>query len=191
MLDAAPSVVVFDRDGNLASLQRAVLRTMGSTRSGLVATENALLKELVIGRQLILLNWTDDWDGLTDLVRTIRNKETSPDPFVGIVVLSPSLSSSKSRAALDVGVNSLVRVPFSAGQIMAHVSYVTSKSWRFIDAPNYFGPDRRVHQELHEQGERRGSGECIVLEGDALAEERTRMRSTTLAAFEMKVAHTA
>lgn len=185
-----PSVVVFDRDGNLASLQRSVLRAMGAVNNGLVANEKALLKELVIGCDLVLLNWDEPWDGLIDLLKVIRSKNTSPDPFVGIVVLSPMLNSARTRAALDAGVNSLVAVPFSAGQIIAHVRYVSAKPWRFIDAPNYFGPDRRVHDEPYEESERR-SAQCRILEGDELIAERQRMRSTALAAFEIKVAHTA
>lgn len=77
----APSVVVFDREGHLASLQRPVLRAMGAFNNGLVCTEQALLKELVIGREIVLLNWSEDWDGLVELVKTIRHRKTSPDPF--------------------------------------------------------------------------------------------------------------
>lgn len=190
MAEQLPSIVVFDREGNLASLQRSVLRAMGALNNGTVSTEQALLKELVIGRQLLLLNWQDDWDGLIELIGTIRNKSTSPDPFVGIVVLSQSLNAARSRAALDAGANSLVSVPFSAGHIMSHVQFVATKSWRFIDAPNYFGPDRRVHREPHENEERRHL-QCRILEGEELASERLRMRTTALKAFEIKVAHSA
>ncbi|MCX7358989.1 MAG: hypothetical protein NT015_12715 [Alphaproteobacteria bacterium] len=190
MVEAGPSVVVFDREGNLASLQRSVLRAMGCSNNGLVTTKQALLKELVIGRDLVLLNWSEDWDDLIDLIRTIRNKTTSPDPFVGLVVLSSEFSNSRSRAAVDAGANSLVTVPFAAGHIMAHVKHVTTKQWRFIDAPNYFGPDRRIHNEMIEHDERR-EGQCRILEGAELVAERLRMRSTALAAFEIKVAHTA
>lgn len=190
MADASPSVVVFDRDGNLASLQRSVLRAIGMSNNGLVSSEQALLNELVIGRELILLNWNDDWPDLIELVKTIRNKTTSPDPFVGIVVLSSTLSNARSRMALDAGVNSLIAVPFSAGHIISHVKYVIEKQWRFIDAPNYFGPERRVHDEPIEHDERR-AGDCRILEGEELAAERVRMRSTALTAFEIKVAHTA
>lgn len=189
-MEAGPSVVVFDREGNLASLQRPVLRAMGCSNNGHVTTKQALLKELVIGRDLVLLNWSEDWDELIDLIRTIRNKATSPDPFVGLVVLSSELIKSRSRGALDAGANSLVTVPFAAGHIMAHVKHVTTKQWRFIDAPNYFGPDRRVHSEIIEHDERR-EGQCRILEGAELVAERLRMRSTALAAFEIKVAHTA
>ncbi len=189
MNSVGPSVVVFDRDGNLASLQRSVLRAIGASNNGLVSTEQALMKELVIGRELILLNWNDDWDGLLELLGAIRNKSTSPDPFIGIVVLSSALSVARSRMALDAGANSLVAVPFSAGHITAHVRYVTTKVWRFIDAPNYFGPDRRVHEEPSGDPERRHA-QCRVLEGADLVAERTRMRTTALAAFEIKVAHT-
>lgn len=186
--EAPPSVVVFDRGGYLASLQRSVLRSMGASNSGLVSCENALLKELVIGRQIVLLNWSDDWDDLIALIKTVRNKTTSPDPFVGIVVASQALNASRARAAIDAGASSLVAVPFSAGHVVAHVRHVASKNWRFIDAPNYFGPDRRVHSEPHENEERRES-QCRILEGAELIAERQRMRSTTLAAFEIKVAH--
>ena len=185
-----PSVVVFDREGSLASLQRSVLRSLGAVNNGLVSSEKALLKELVIGCDIVLLNWNEQWDGLIDLLKVIRSKNTSPDPFVGIVVLSSTLNNARTRAALDAGASSLIAVPFSAGQIISHVKFVTTKSWRFIDAPNYFGPDRRVREEFHEDEERR-SAQCRILEGEELAAERLRMRSTALAAFEIKVAHTA
>lgn len=181
----APSVVVFDRESHLASLQRPVLRAMGCS-NGLACSEQALLKELVIGRDIVLLNWNEDWEGLVGLIKTIRQKTTSPDPFVGIVVAAQGLNQTKSRSALDSGASSLLAVPFSAGHLMTHIHYVATKRWRFIDAPNYFGPDRRVHDEYHEH-ERR-EGQCRILEGDELIAERQRMRTTTLAAFEIKVA---
>jgi len=183
----APSVVVFDREGHLASLQRPVLRAMGAFNSGLVCTEQALLKELVIGREIVLLNWSEDWDGLVELVKTIRHRKTSPDPFVGIIIASQTLNHSKSRAAVEAGASSLLAIPFSAGHIMTHIRHVATKRWRFIDAPNYFGPDRRVRSELPQ--EERRKGQCRILEGDELVAERQRMRETTLAALEIKVAH--
>lgn len=181
----APSVVVFDREGHLASLQRPVLRALGCS-NGLASSEQALLKELVIGREIVLLNWNADWEGLVDLIKTIRQKTTSPDPFVGIVVAAQALNQTKSRLAIDAGASSLLAVPFSSGHVMTHIRYVAAKRWRFIDAPNYFGPDRRVHDDPQEH-ERR-EAQCRIFEGDDLVAERQRMRSTTLAAFEIKVA---
>lgn len=191
MIDAGPSVTIFDRDGNLASLQRSVLRSIGASRNNTVATGEALLKELVIGRDLVMINWVDDWDELAALIRTLRCKTTSPDPMVAIVVLSSKVDNSRTRLVVDAGVSSVVAVPFSAGHIIKPVRYVTTKAWRFIDAENYFGPDRRVREDcLPEEGERR-TAQCRILEGEELAAERLRMRTTALTAFEIKVSRTA
>jgi hypothetical protein len=191
MVDVGPSVTIFDRDGNLASLQRSVLRAIGASRNNTVESEQALLKELVIGRGLLMINWIDDWDELVALIRTIRCKTTSPDPMVAIVVLSAKVDNSRTRMLVDAGVSSVVSVPFSAGHIIKHVRYVTTKAWRFIDAENYFGPDRRVRSEgCPEEGERR-TAQCRILEGEELAAERLRMRTTALTAFEIKVSRTA
>jgi hypothetical protein len=83
----------------------------------------------------------------------------------------------------------LLRVPFSAGDVASHVRYVTDKSWSFVEAPDYFGPDRRRRSEAFPHVERR-KGQRYLLSSQKFAAERARMRETALKAFEIKVSQT-
>lgn len=183
------SIVIYDKDGHSAPMQKSILRSAGLTNNSAVENEKSLLKDLVIGRDVILLNWEEDWDSAVALVRVIRDQNASPDPMVGIVVISSRLDANRARAALNAGANSLIRAPFNAADITKNVQFVTTSPWRFVRAPNYFGPDRRRRAGAAPEGGDRRSAQCEILEGETLAKERSRMRSTAITAFEFMVAH--
>lgn len=189
MASTNPSIVIFDKDGHSASMQKSILRSAGLANNSAVENEKSLLKDLVIGRDVLLLNWEQEWDGAIALIKMVRDQNASPDPMVGIVVISSKLDATHARAALNVGVNTLIRAPFNATEIVKHVQHVTNAPWRFVRAPSYFGPDRRRRSAAAPEGGERRHDPCEILEGDVLAKERTRMRSTAIAAFEMMVAH--
>ncbi len=182
------AIVIYDREGYVSSIQRSILRGFGCSNHSAAENEKALLHELVIGRDLVLLNWEDNWDALLAMIKVLRDPATSPDPMVGIVVISSMLDVTRASAALNAGANSLIRSPFTAADVQKHVNHVTGAPWRFIRAAGYFGPDRRRRAGASPEGGERRQEQCEVLEGEALAKERARLRSVALAAFESMVA---
>lgn len=181
------SVIIYDRGGHHAAMERSILRASGVATQSFVNSDDGLFNELRVGRDLVLLNWSAPWDGLVALVRAIRHKENSPDPFVAIVVVSSALNASNAQAALDAGVNSLMRVPFSAADIQRQLA-VLARPARFIDAPNYFGPDRRTGElEITPEVEARFGAPCNIIEGEVLEAIRLKRRSAMMSELAEKV----
>lgn len=178
------SAIIYDRTGHAAGLERTILRGAGVLRQTSVKNDDALLTALQSDVDLVLINWSGAWDGLIALVRAIRHKQRSPDPFVAIVVVSPTLSVSNVTAALDAGVNSLVRAPFSGADIQRQLALL-ARPVRFIDAANYFGPDRRsASAPVTPEMEARFGAPCRVIEG----EDIDTMRAACRAAFQPRAA---
>lgn len=170
------SVVIFERGGHHAVIERSILRVAGVAKQSVVSSEQALFEELQEERDLVLINWSDKWDELTAMVKALRHKDTAPDPFIPIVIVSAALSAANASAALNAGVNSLVRVPFSATDINRQLA-LAAKPMRFIDAPNYFGPDRRSGEgDVTPEMEARFGAPCRIIEGDILEAIRATRR---------------
>ncbi len=184
---AALSVVIVDREGYLAGVQKSILRGAGVRRLSMVEGAAALQKDLILGRDAVLINWTEASDDFIDLIRAVRNKDTSPDPFVGIVLSASGLCRTRVRAAVDAGVSAFVSVPFRPSDMLRHIVRAAGPPEAFIDAPDYFGPDRRRKADPFYAGGERRTAQLPILEGDALASERARMRQTAMSALEVKV----
>lgn len=183
---AALSVVIVDAEGYLAGMQKSILRGFGVRKHSMVEALPALLKDLILGRDVILLNWTEASQGFVDLVAAVRNKHTSPDPFVGIVLADGGLCRSRVRAAVDVGVSSFLSIPFKPADMMRHLQAAATPGV-FVDAPTYFGPERRRKPDPYYEGEERRVAQSKLLSGEELAQERARMRQTAMSALEVKV----
>ncbi|WP_395646986.1 hypothetical protein [Terricaulis sp.] len=170
------SVTIFESGGQLALIERSLLRACGVSDHVMVSTETALFDALREGCDLVVINWTAPWEGLVALVRAVRDRRTSPDPFVAILVVSPALNAANAAAAMNAGVTSLMRTPFSAADIQRQLAIVSAPA-RFIDAPNYFGPDRRKGEAtVTPELEARVGAPCVILEGDVFQAIRAKHR---------------
>lgn len=81
-------------------------------------------------------------DGL-DLVRRIRNPATSPAAFLPILMVTASAERSVVAAARDAGVSEYLVKPFTATSLYKRLQAMIFSPRRFVQAPGYFGPDRR------------------------------------------------
>lgn len=181
------SVAIVDRAGHIAAIQKSILRGVGVRNYCLLDSIAALQKDLILARDVVLINWTAASDEFTEIVRAIRNKETSPDPFVGILLIAPLSHKKRVRAALDAGANSFLAFPFRAGDLTRHLAHIATEPCEFVDVAGYFGPDRRRAVDPLFGGDERRLAQCDLLRGEALDVERQRMRKTAVSALEIKV----
>jgi len=84
-------------------------------------------------------------DGL-ELTRLIRNDERSPNPFVPIIMISGHTEKYKVEAARDAGVTEFLAKPITAQNLFARIAEIVERPRAFVRCDNYFGPDRRRHQ---------------------------------------------
>jgi len=97
------AAVAADTEGHLAAMQKSILRGVGARNVAVVETLGALHKDLIFGRDVVIINWLTPGDGFVELVRGVRDRRISPDPFVGVIVAASCAFGARIRAALDAG----------------------------------------------------------------------------------------
>ena len=79
-----------------------------------------------------------------DLLRRLRNKETSPNPGVLIVVMASMAETDRLRRMCGIGIESFIKKPISAKVVLKRLATVVAQPRRFVSSLQYFGPDRRT-----------------------------------------------
>ena len=93
-------------------------------------------------------------DGI-DLVRRIRNGENNVDPYTPIIVITGRTETDLVEHARDNGANEVLARPVSADCLYNRIVSMIERPRFFIQAPTYFGPDRRRQTKPYEGRERR------------------------------------
>lgn len=110
--------------------------------------------ELVCSKEpdLIITDWImEPMDGL-DLTRKIRNDERSPDPFVPIIMMTGFSSKLRVEAARDAGITEFLVKPYSSEDLYRRVHQIIEKPRQFVEAGDFFGPDRRRRLDTNYDG---------------------------------------
>jgi two-component system, chemotaxis family, chemotaxis protein CheY len=78
-----------------------------------------------------------------DVLRIVRDRATSPNPYVPVIVLSAHSERSHIIQARDHGATEYLVKPVSARAIYSRVANVILNPRPFVETKTYFGPDRR------------------------------------------------
>jgi two-component system chemotaxis response regulator CheY len=96
---------------------------------------------------LILVDWLmRPTDGL-ELVKLVRTHPLSPNKQVPIIMITGYNALSRVREARDHGITEFLVKPFTARDLAKRISHVINTPRDFIDAPTFFGPDRRRRRD--------------------------------------------
>ncbi|MBL6931760.1 MAG: response regulator [Rhodospirillales bacterium] len=150
------NVLIVEDNLHFRTLIRTILQTLGvesveEARDGSEAFE--VLSSF--DADLAIIDWKMDGLNGLECVRRIRNDEDSPNRFLPIIMVTGYTEESLARDARDIGVNDFLGKPISAKSLMSRIIAVLEDKRDFIDAPNYFGPDRRRSQQEYMGEERR------------------------------------
>lgn len=92
---------------------------------------------------IVILDWAmEPMDGLETLQK-IRKDSQSPNRVVPVIMLTGYSAVKRVIQARDLGATEFLVKPFTANDIAKRLAYVINKPRDYIDAPGYFGPDRR------------------------------------------------
>lgn len=106
---------------------------------------------------IVLVDWEmRPVDGLS-FVRHARHLEDSPDPYVGVIIMSSRRQCRRALAARDAGVDAFVTKPISRAGLLGAIQSVIENPRPYTQCETYFGPDRRRVQRDHDGPERRES----------------------------------
>jgi CheY-like chemotaxis protein len=127
-------------------LIKEVLQSLGCNPANVREAEDGvaglkLLKEQRV--HLIICDWQmEPMDGLT-FVRRLRDPSNSIDPFVPIILCTAFTDRDLIERARDTGVTEIMTKPITVKSIEGKVRSILEQPRPFVDATQYFGPDRR------------------------------------------------
>jgi two-component system chemotaxis response regulator CheY len=107
-----------------------------------------------------------DWvmpqvDGLM-LTRWVRRHKESPDRFMPILMLTANTDRDNVAQARDAGVTELMTKPFSTKTLTEKIQAIIENPRQFVQAPGYFGPERRRRPLQHQGAERRVTSDAEI-----------------------------
>jgi CheY-like chemotaxis protein len=137
-------VLVVDDSRQMRRLTRSILRAAGVNKVfDAESAPDALEVMHRIGIDLVLLDWKmEPMDGLA-FARVIRLSESSPNPYVPILMLTAHTEASRVAAARDAGVTGFVKKPLIARVLFERMQNALLDHRVFVRTSDFFGPDRR------------------------------------------------
>lgn len=147
--------LIIEDNVNMIALVRSILQALGAKRV-YEATDGKTGLDLipVVQPDLIICDWQmEPMDGL-QLVCHIRD-ESSPSPFVPIIMLTAHSELDRVKEARDCGVNEFLVKPISAKTLYGRIREIIEHPRPFVRTETYFGPDRRRRQQPITHEERR------------------------------------
>ncbi len=92
---------------------------------------------------LIITDWImDKMDGL-EMTKLIRKSPMSPNPYVPILMMTGFSSRLRVEGARDQGITEFLVKPFTANDLYTRIVQIVERPRQFVDAEEFFGPDRR------------------------------------------------
>lgn len=104
---------------------------------------------------IVIADWHMEPMSGIELVNLIRTSPASPNKFAPIIMVTGYSAKPRVAEARDMGATEFLVKPFSANDLAKRIAHVINKPRDFIDAPEYFGPDRRRKAAEDYQGPRR------------------------------------
>ena len=157
------NVLVASADQQARPLIAALLRAGGIEKIDVCADGKEALEDLARKSiDILVVDWElDSLSGL-ELVRRLRNEESSPNPTVQVIMITALTERHNIEAARDAGVSELLAKPVSSDALFKRIVSILENPRPFIRMGNYFGPDRRRHFSEFLGDERRGTAPEIV-----------------------------
>ncbi len=92
---------------------------------------------------IVLTDWVMEPVSGVELVRRIRRSKESPNPFLPVVMITSSCSSTEVIEARDAGVNDFLVKPITPKSLYERIVALVERPRPFIRTETFFGPSRR------------------------------------------------
>jgi two-component system chemotaxis response regulator CheY len=137
-------ILIVDHSQEMRQLIRDMLSRMGIRRihesRGIEGASQILDENRV---HVVLVDWDlEPMSGL-EVVRLLRDKEQSPNPFVPIIMLTGVADKDRVLSSRDAGVNEFLLKPLSSKMLADRINAAVNGTRAFVEGSEYFGPDRR------------------------------------------------
>lgn len=108
------------------------------------------------GVNVLFVDWSSKVDATT-LARALRGSD-SPSRYVPVIALLQQGDPRLVKAARDAGINELMLKPVTTEVLRSRLTTIVKNPRRFVEAPGFFGPERRRRSPSWIGTERRQSG---------------------------------
>ncbi|WP_395645203.1 response regulator [Terricaulis sp.] len=139
-------VLVVDDNRQMRTLMRALLRAAFITRVTEAETAEQAFEVMAAAPvDLVLVDWRmQPTDGLAF---TRMARQSGPNPYVPILMMTAHTEASRVAAARDAGVSGFVKKPISARVLFERMTSALTDARLFVRTEDFFGPDRRRGQK--------------------------------------------
>jgi len=169
-------VVVLHDDPNILQIMKVVMRSLGVRDLACVESRDAAMEACAEDEpDVIIVDAVLDGKSAFDFVRGLRDRETSFNAYIPVIVASGHTQLSIVRGAINAGAHEFVSFPLSPENLAKRLYSAVFMGRPFITLDDYFGPDRRRFVDPHYRGdERRADAEQsrAQLEARAAAESK-------------------
>lgn len=137
-------VLIVDDNRFMRETIQAILESIGiGTVYHAINAEDGYKKTMDELPDVIISDWDmEPGDGIT-LVKWLRSRPDSPDPYIPIVMLTGFSERNRVMAARDSGVTEFLAKPVSTRAMHSRLISIIDQPRPFIRTEHYFGPDRR------------------------------------------------
>lgn len=111
---------------------------------------------------ILLTDWLMPSGSGKDLLEWVRNNSRDSIRFLPIIVISGFTTEKLTNDSRDLGANETLVKPISGNTLASRICSVIDNPRPFIQAPNFFGPDRRRQILPFSGSERRSQSPNIV-----------------------------
>lgn len=161
-------VLIADPSSYLSMLVHGILRGFGAHKVLEVRNSMGVLQALSGQKiDILLCDARLRPHGGLSLTHAIRRKIDNENRMMPIMVMSSDTRETAIKRARDAGANMVIAKPISPANLYDRLAWIALTTRQFVDAPTYFGPDRRFKIEGYPNGVGRRKGDKI----EAVAEE--------------------
>lgn len=145
------SFLIVDSNPLSIELVRDILGMLGATaiRSAMTVSRARKMLRYDPADIVITEHYLESESGLA-LIDWIRNATDSPDRMIPVIMLTANSEQNYVVEARDIGVTEFLAKPFNVESLYRRLVSVIVRPRAFVNADDYFGPDRRRRQVLYD-----------------------------------------
>jgi CheY-like chemotaxis protein len=150
------NVLVVDDNEYMRGVMQTVLWALGislvhQAESGAAAI--SVLREHPI--DIVFVDWMMQPMSGPELVTFLRTADTSPNPYIPIVMVTAHTEIRNIKSARDIGITEFLAKPITAKTVYERIVAIVERPRPFVKAKEYFGPDRRRQVKEYKGSEKR------------------------------------
>lgn len=145
-------ILIIDDNLHTRRLLRAILHGLGVRDISEAEDGASGLESFQINSpDILLLDWVMPILNGIEVTRMVRNLDSSPNPFIPIIMITAHAERDRVLKARDSGVTEFLCKPLSAKALHDRILNVVANPRPFVRSKGYFGPDHRRNGHSNNQ----------------------------------------